>query len=148
MTSEQRDIALMVSLLLAWTSSWTNSWVASHEITMMMVIRSRDSSPFTTAQWCLFNANQKKLLSKQSGCIQWHFDIEALLPGESSQFHPESGFFFVNRKKICWTNSQVASDFQWKLCFWRGYQIMTSDQRNSDQYRPLMFSFVLACTSS
>ena len=60
MTSEQRDIALMVSLLLAWTSSWTNSWVASHEITMMMVIRSRDSSPFTTAQWCLFNANQKK----------------------------------------------------------------------------------------
>ena len=60
MTSEQRDIALMVSLLLAWTSSWTNSWVASHEITMMMVIRSRDSSPFTTTQWCLFNANQKK----------------------------------------------------------------------------------------
>ena len=43
MTSEQRDIALMVSLLLAWTSSWTNSWVASHEITMMMAIRSRDS---------------------------------------------------------------------------------------------------------
>ena len=59
MTREQKDIAL-VSLLLAWTSSWTNSWVASHEITMMMVIRSRDSSPFTTAQWCLFNANQKK----------------------------------------------------------------------------------------
>ena len=27
---------------------------------MTMVIRSRDSSPFTTAQWCLFNANQKK----------------------------------------------------------------------------------------
>ena len=60
MTREQKDIALMVSLLLAWTSYWTNSWVASHEITMMMVIRSRDSSPFTTAQWCLFNANQKK----------------------------------------------------------------------------------------
>ena len=60
MTSEQRDIALMVSLLLVWISSWTNSWVASHEITMMMAIRSRDSSPFTTAQWCLFNANQKK----------------------------------------------------------------------------------------
>ena len=59
MTREQKDIAL-VSLLLAWTSSWTNSWVASHEIIMMMVIRSRDSSPFTTAQWCLFNANQKK----------------------------------------------------------------------------------------
>ena len=59
MTREQKDIAL-VSLLLAWTSSWTNSWVTSHEITMMMVIRSRDSSPFTTAQWCLFNANQKK----------------------------------------------------------------------------------------
>ena len=59
MTREQKDIAL-VSLLLSWTSSWTNSWVASHEITMMMVIRSRDSSPFTTAQWCLFNANQKK----------------------------------------------------------------------------------------
>ena len=59
MTREQKDIAL-VSLLLAWTSSWTNSWVASHEINMMMVIRSRDSSPFTTAQWCLFNANQKK----------------------------------------------------------------------------------------
>ena len=59
MTCEQKDIAL-VSLLLAWTSSWTNNWVASHEITMMMVIRSRDSSPFTTAQWCLFNANQKK----------------------------------------------------------------------------------------
>ena len=59
MTREQKDIAL-VSLLLAWTSSWTNSWIASREITMMMVIRSRDSSPFTTAQWCLFNANQKK----------------------------------------------------------------------------------------
>ena len=34
--------------------------------------------------------------------------------------------------KIFWTNSRVASDFQWKLCFWRGYQIMTSDQRKGD----------------
>ena len=82
MTREQKDIAL-VSLLLAWTSSWTNSWVASHEITMMMVIRSRDSSPFTTAQWCLFNANQKKAFEQivkfynehcvWRGCRKWPF---------------------------------------------------------------------------
>ena len=60
MTNQQRDTTVIVSLLLAWTSSSTNSWVASHEISMLMVIHSRESSPFTTAQWCLFNVNQKR----------------------------------------------------------------------------------------
>ena len=60
MTNQQRDTTVIVSLLLAWSSSWTNSWVASHESSMLMVIRSRESSPFTTAQWCLFNVNQKR----------------------------------------------------------------------------------------
>ena len=35
-----------------------------------------------------------KLFNNQFSCIQWHFYIGGLLPGDSSQFQPESGFHF------------------------------------------------------
>ena len=34
-----------------------------------------------------------KLFNNQFSCIQWHFYIGGLLPGDSSQFQPESGFY-------------------------------------------------------
>ena len=106
MTSEQRDIALIVYLSLAWTSSWTNSWVASNESSMLRVIRSRDSSPFTTVQWCFFNVNQKSFWTNSrvyTMNVMYGGDIENV-PLIDIEY-----WWFLG-----WTNRPVASHFQWK----------------------------------
>ena len=106
MTSEQRDIALIVYLSLAWTSSWTNSWVASNESSMLRVIRSRDSSPFTTVQWCFFNVNQKRFWTNSrvyTMNVMFGGDIENV-PLIDIEY-----WWFLG-----WTNRPVASHFQWK----------------------------------
>ena len=132
MTREQKDIAL-VSLLLAWTSSWANSWVASHEITMMMVIRSRDSSPFTTAQWCLFNANQKKAFEQivkfyNEHCVwracrkcPFHRYWIVIIPWLNKLLNKQTGCiaFPMNIDvfwKSCWTNRWVFLIRNLNLC--------------------------------
>ena len=88
-----------------------------------------------------FGVGLHKLLNKQFRCIQWHFYIEG--QGFQTNSSQSLDFIFVNRINLL---NKQPSGFRFiiKAVFWRGYQIMTSEQRN----KTLMFSVLLACTSS
>ena len=82
-----------------------------------------------------------KLFNNQFSCIQWHFYIGGLLPGDSSQFQPESEFHFRYLEKSVEQTIDLVQIYN-ESCVMKGTWKITNER-----YGSLMFS-LFTCTSS